>query len=182
MKLIETPLKDAYIIEPKVFEDKRGYFFESFNQNTNSELSLPDYNWVQENESKSTKGVLRGLHFQKGDAAQAKLVRVISGEVFDVAVDLRKDSPSFGQWYGTYLNESNKKQMLIPRGFAHGFLVTSDTAIFSYKCDNYYAPTEDSGIFYNDTELNIEWPIINCDLQLSEKDSMLNSFKKAYTF
>ena len=102
--------------------------------------------------------------------------------MFDVAVDLRKDSPSFGQWYGTYLNESNKKQMLIPRGFAHGFLVTSDTAIFSYKCDNYYAPTEDSGIFYNDTELNIEWPIINCDLQLSEKDSMLNSFKKSLHF
>ncbi len=182
MKIEETPLKDAYIVTPKVFSDDRGYFFECFNEVTTKHSVLNDYKWVQENESKSSEGVLRGLHFQKGDFAQAKLVRVIVGEVFDVAVDLRKDSPTFGKWHAEILSDSNKKQFLIPRGFAHGFVVISESAIFSYKCDNVYSPENDSGIIYNDTVLNIDWPVIKVTFQLSEKDKNLESFNKAYKF
>lgn len=181
MKLIETPLKDAYIIEPKVFNDNRGYFFESFRDLFLAENGL-DYQWIQENESKSTKGVLRGFHFQKGNSAQAKLVRVISGEVFDVAVDLRKDSPSFGQWYAVKLSGDNKRQFLIPRGFAHGFLVTADEAIFSYKCDNYYDPEMDSGLIYNDPEIGVEWPVLGMELNISAKDQVQKSFKDCYKY
>ncbi len=182
MKITETPLKDAYVIEPKIFADERGYFFESYNDEKNAGTVLEQYQWVQENESKSSKGVLRGLHFQKGEYAQSKLVRVILGEVFDVAVDLRKDSPTFGKWYGLILSSQNKKQFLVPRGFAHGFVVVSDTAIFQYKCDNFYAPHHDSGIIYNDTSLNIEWPILDIPFQLSQKDEALGSFEESYKF
>lgn len=182
MKIEKTSLKDAYILTPRVFTDERGYFFECYNEVTYRHSVLANYKWVQENESKSTKGVLRGLHFQKGDYAQAKLVRVIVGEVFDVAVDLRKYSPTFGKWHAEILNDSNKKQFLIPRGFAHGFVVMSESAIFSYKCDNVYSPENDSGIIYNDTVLNIEWPEIKVAFQLSEKDKNLESFNKAYKF
>jgi dTDP-4-dehydrorhamnose 3,5-epimerase len=182
MKIKETPLKNAYILTPKVFRDDRGYFFESFNEETTKHSILNNYKWVQENESKSTKGVLRGLHFQKGEYAQAKLVRVIVGEVFDVAVDLRKESPTYGKWHGEILTENNKKQFLVPRGFAHGFIVISEVAIFSYKCDNFYSPENDSGIIYNDTDLAINWPEIDTPFELSEKDKNLDSFNKAYKF
>jgi len=177
-----TPLIDAYVLAPKVFEDQRGYFFESFNANKWKELGIASYNWVQENESKSSKGVLRGLHFQKGAAAQAKLVRVIKGEVYDVAVDLRRESESFGKWFGVVLSESNKKQFLVPKGFAHGFLVTSDEAIFSYKCDNFYDPEMDSGVIYNDPEIGVEWPYLGIELKISAKDQIQNSFKDSYKF
>ena len=182
MTIRDTPLKDVYIIEPEVFKDDRGYFFESYNQEKTKNTILESYNWVQENESKSTKGVLRGLHFQKGNFSQAKLVRVILGEVFDVAVDLRKDSPSFGKWYGVTLSEENKHQFLIPRGFAHGFLVLSDEAIFSYKCDNFYAPEYDSGIKYDDQTLKIDWPLDTDSYLLSQKDQQLNTFENSYKF
>lgn len=168
MKLTLTPIKDLVVIEPKVFEDQRGYFFEAYNKNVFHELGL-DYDFVQDNQSYSTKGVLRGLHFQK-QYPQAKLVRVLQGEVFDVAVDLRKDSPTYGKWYGVTLNAENKKMFMIPRGFAHGFLVLSDTAVFSYKCDDFYHPNDEGGIMYNDPDIGVEWPKIDTEYILSEKD------------
>ena len=182
MEKMITPLNDLNVLEPKVFKDERGYFFEGFNQQTFDTLGLPKYNWVQENESKSSRGVLRGLHFQMGDSAQAKLIRVIVGEVYDVVVDMRKDSSTFGKWYGTYLSAENKKQMLIPRGFAHGFLVTSEDAIFSYKCDNFYDPAMDSGVMYNDPEIGVEWPDLGMELNISAKDQVQKSFKDSYKF
>lgn len=172
MKLILTPIKDLVVIEPKVFGDERGYFYEAYNKNTFHELGL-DYDFVQDNQSFSRKGVLRGLHFQK-QFPQAKLVRVIEGEVFDVAVDLRKDSPTFGKWYGVTLSGENKKMFMIPRGFAHGFLVLSENAVFSYKCDDFYHPNDEGGIIYNDPDIGIEWPKVDCELTLSEKDKMNN--------
>ena len=168
MKLTLTPIKDLVVIEPKVFEDQRGYFFEAYNKNTFHELGI-DYDFVQDNQSYSTKGVLRGLHFQK-QYPQAKLVRVLQGEVFDVAVDLRKDSPTYGKWYGVTLSAENKKMFMIPRDFAHGFLVLSDTAVFSYKCDDFYHPNDEGGIMYNDPDIGVEWPKIDCEYILSEKD------------
>ena len=182
MIIESTPLSDVYVIKPRVFADTRGYFFESYNKQSVKDTVLESYDWVQENESESTRGVLRGLHFQKGDYAQAKLVRVIKGEVFDVAVDLRKDSATYGQWHGELLTGENKKQFLVPRGFAHGFMVISETAIFSYKCDNYYAPEHDSGIMYNDPQIGIQWPDLDTDIVLSKKDQALNSFEEAYKF
>lgn len=168
MKLTLTPIKDLVVIEPKVFGDERGYFYEAYNKNTFHELGL-DYDFVQDNQSFSRKGVLRGLHFQK-QFPQAKLVRVVEGEVFDVAVDLRKDSPTFGKWYGVTLSGENKKMFMIPRGFAHGFLVLSETAVFSYKCDDFYHPNDEGGIIYNDPDISIEWPEVDCELVLSDKD------------
>lgn len=182
MIITETSLKDAYIIEPKVFEDERGYFFESYNESKFKYTPLEEYTWVQENESQSMKGVLRGLHFQKASYSQAKLVRVVEGEVFDVAVDLRESSATFGQSFGLVLSGKDKKQFLIPRGFAHGFLVLSDRAIFSYKCDNFYSPEHDSGIIYNDAELNINWPEVSVDFIISHKDVQLGTFEDAYKF
>ena len=182
MNIEKTPLNDVIVISPRVFKDDRGYFFESFNANDVAGTELAKYNWIQENESKSTKGVLRGLHFQKGSYAQAKLVRVIIGEVYDVAVDLRTDSSSFGKWHAEFLTGDNKKQFLVPRGFAHGFLVLSDMAIFSYKCDNFYSPQHDSGIIYNDQDLEIKWPDTGAEYQCSDKDKNLDSFSKAYKF
>ena len=176
MKLTLTPIKDLVVIEPKVFGDERGYFYEAYNKNTFHELGL-DYDFVQDNQSFSRKGVLRGLHFQK-QFPQAKLVRVIEGEVFDVAVDLRKDSPTFGKWYGVTLSGENKKMFMIPRGFAHGFLVLSETAVFSYKCDDFYHPNDEGGIMYNDTDIGVEWPKIDTEYILSEKDKKHPGFKE----
>ncbi|NBC58533.1 MAG: dTDP-4-dehydrorhamnose 3,5-epimerase [Bacteroidetes bacterium] len=177
MKVKETALKGCFTIQPNVFEDKRGYFFESFNQEKFEEHIGKKIDFVQDNESKSQKGVLRGLHFQIPPYAQAKLVRVVQGEVLDVAVDLRKDSPTFGKHQSVLLTAKNKTQFFMPRGFAHGFLVLSDTAIFSYKIDNVYAPDHDTGIIWNDKDLNIDWQFEKKKLILSEKDKNLQSFK-----
>ena len=152
----KTEIEGVYIIEPKVFGDNRGYFMETYNEQEFKNNGL-DYNFVQDNQSKSKKGVLRGLHFQKTHP-QAKLVRVLEGEVFDVAVDLRKGSKTYGKWVGVILSEENKKQFMIPRGFAHGFVVLSETAVFAYKCDDFYHPEDEGGIMWNDPDINIEWP------------------------
>ena len=173
MKVKSTPLQDCYIIEPTVFEDDRGYFFEKFNEKTFEELTGQNGHFVQDNISKSSYGVLRGLHLQKGEHAQAKLVSCLEGKVFDVAVDLREDSPSFGQWFGIELTPENKLQLYIPRGFGHGFSVLSETAVFSYKCDNFYHKAAEGGVLWNDPELNIDWQLPMDDVILSEKDKVL---------
>ena len=182
MKIELLPLEGVALLSPQVFQDDRGYFVETFNTLKTADSVLADYEWVQENESLSQQAVLRGLHFQKGDAAQAKLVRVIKGEVFDVMVDLRLSSPTFGKWHGQVLSGENKLQLLVPRGFAHGFMVLSESAIFSYKCDNHYNKAEESGILYNDPELSIDWPTIETPIQLSDKDMQLQSFANSYKF
>ena len=170
----KTEIQDVYLIKPKLFGDTRGYFMESYNKKAFEEVGL-NYTFVQENQSCSTKGVLRGLHFQIKHP-QAKLVRVLSGEVYDVAVDLRHDSPTYGKWIGVLLTEENKKQLLIPRGFAHGFYVVSDKAVFSYLCDDFYHPEDEGGILYNDADLNIDWPNLE-NIKQSEKDRKLPCFK-----
>jgi dTDP-4-dehydrorhamnose 3,5-epimerase len=170
MRVEQTPLKDCYIIHNTVFKDNRGYFFESFNQQKFSQLTGLDIHFVQDNQSSSVKGVLRGLHFQKGDAAQAKLVRVLQGSVLDVAVDLREDSPTYGQHFTIELTDESNTQLFIPRGFAHGFVVLSDTAVFFYKCDNFYDKQAEGGLMYNDPQLNIDWRLPDSELILSEKD------------
>lgn len=163
----ETKIKDVYIIDVKTFGDNRGYFMETYKESDFKEAGL-DYDFVQDNQSSSRKGVLRGLHFQKS-FPQAKLVRVLKGEVFDVAVDLRKDSKTYGKWVGVLLSEENKRQFMIPRGFAHGFVVVSDYAEFAYKCDEIYHPEDEGGIMWNDPEIGIEWPELE-EIILSEKD------------
>ncbi|WP_067146643.1 dTDP-4-dehydrorhamnose 3,5-epimerase [Pseudotamlana agarivorans] len=173
----ETKLKDCFLLEPKVFGDDRGYFLECYNQNTFNELTGLDVQFVQDNESFSSRGVLRGLHFQRAEHAQAKLVRVIQGSVLDIAVDLRKDSETFGEYIAVELNADNKKQLFVPRGFAHGFVVLSETALFSYKCDNFYNKASEGGIIYNDNTLNIDWKIEASDLIISEKDLILPNFE-----
>ena len=178
MNFIETDIKDLWIIEPKVFSDARGYFMESFKKEE-FEKHIGKVDFIQENESKSGYGVLRGLHYQKGELSQAKLVRVIKGEVLDVAVDLRKSSPTFGKHLSIVLSEENKRQFYIPRGFAHGFLVLSDEAIFTYKVDNVYAPQAEASIAYNDKDLNIEWSIEDDQLILSDKDRNGRAFVDA---
>jgi len=170
MRVEQTPLKDCYIIHNTVYKDNRGYFFESFNQQKFAALTGLDVHFVQDNQSSSTKGVLRGLHFQKGDAAQAKLVRVLQGSVLDVAVDLRKDSPTYGQHFAIELTDESNTQLFIPRGFAHGFVVLSDTAVFFYKCDNFYNRAAEGGLMYNDPQLNIDWKLPESELILSDKD------------
>ena len=179
MTVKETKLKGCFILEPKVFQDSRGYFFESFNQNTFNRLIGKNINFIQDNESFSSKGVLRGLHFQKGEDAQAKLVRVVKGTVLDIAVDIRKNSPTFGQNVTLELSEDNKQQLFIPRGFAHGFIVLSDTAIFSYKCDNFYNKESEGGIIYNDASLKIDWKLNEKEFIVSEKDLQLPTLKEA---
>ena len=166
-KFTETGIKNVYIIEPKVFGDNRGYFMETYKESDFAEAGL-NYRFVQDNQSSSRKGVLRGLHFQK-TYPQAKLVRVLFGEVFDVAVDLRKDSETYGQWVGVLLSGENKKQFMIPRGFAHGFVVVSDYAEFAYKCDEFYHPEDEGGLLWNDQDIAVEWPDIG-EIILSEKD------------
>lgn len=167
-KFNKTAISDVYVIEPMVFGDERGYFMETYSETDFREAGL-DYGFVQDNQSSSRRGVLRGLHFQKAHP-QAKLVRVLSGEVFDVAVDLREGSPTYGKWVGELLSADNKKQLMIPRGFAHGFLVLSDMAEFAYKCDDFYHPEDEGGVMYNDKEIGIVWPEVDGELILSEKD------------
>ena len=167
MTFNKTDIDGVYIIEPKVFGDSRGFFMETYNERDFKENGL-DYVFVQDNQSKSHKGVLRGLHFQKTHP-QAKLVRVVEGEVFDVAVDLRKGSKTYGKWVGVLLSEENKKMFMIPRGFAHGFVVLSDTAQFVYKCDDFYHPEDEGGIMYNDPDIAVKWPYVG-EIELSEKD------------
>ena len=176
MNFIKTEIEGVYIIEPKVFGDNRGYFFESYNEKEFKENGL-DYTFVQDNQSKSKKGVLRGLHFQK-TYPQAKLVRVLEGEVFDVAVDLRKDSKTYGKWVGVILSSENKRQFMIPRGFAHGFVVLSESATFTYKCDEFYHPEDEGGLMWNDEDINIEWPYEG-EVLLSEKDKNHPSLKES---
>lgn len=173
MTIEQTPLQGCYIIHDTVFEDSRGYFFESFNAQRFAEQTGIAIQFVQDNQSKSTKGVLRGLHFQKGDFAQAKLVRVLSGSVLDVAVDLRPDSPTFKQHFSIVLSGDNRKQFFLPKGFAHGFIVLSDEAVFFYKCDNFYNKSADAGIKYNDPALNIDWQLPEHEILVSEKDQYL---------
>ncbi len=176
MKFLPTPIKDLIIIEPNVFGDTRGYFLESFNLQQFEE-NVREIKFVQDNESKSSKGVLRGLHFQKPPFDQAKLVRCVQGEVLDVAVDLRKDSATYGKHFSIKLSDENKKQLFVPRGFAHGFVVLSEVAVFAYKVDNTYAPSHDSGILWNDEDLNIDWILPEDQIQLSAKDQVQQNFK-----
>ena len=176
MKVIETGIEGLVIIEPQVFGDERGFFMETFQGKKFAELGLPTH-FVQDNHSRSKKGILRGLHIQTQNT-QGKLVRVISGEVYDVAVDLRKDSPTYGQWRGVTLSGENKKMFWVPEGFAHGFYVTSESADFVYKCTDYYTPEHDMSIAWNDPELNIEWPVIEPP-QLSGKDANARPFSEA---
>lgn len=178
MNVIDTHIRDVKIIEPTLFGDHRGYFCEVFVQQVFDE-KVGKTTFVQDNESKSGYGVLRGLHYQQGAFAQAKLVRVVQGCVLDVAVDLRKDSPTFGRHVAVELNDTNKRQLFIPRGLAHGFVVLSDTAVFQYKCDNYYAPEAEAGIAWNDPDLSIDWQVPIHDIRLSEKDKHHPLLKEA---
>lgn len=172
MKFVKTNISDVVIIQPAVFGDDRGYFLESFNKKAFEE-NIGSVNFVQDNESKSSKGVLRGLHFQKPPFTQAKLVRCIEGEVLDVAVDIRKGSSTYGKHVAVKLTGENKKQLFVPRGFAHGFAVLSETAVFAYKVDNNYAPEYDGGIIWNDTDLQIDWNLSENEVKLSDKDVKL---------
>ena len=172
MKIKNTPLQDCYIIEPIIFEDERGYFFEKYNEKKFGDLTGLNGHFVQDNISRSTYGVLRGLHLQKGEHAQAKLVSCLEGAVWDVAVDLRQNSPTFGKWFGVELSAENKLQFYVPRGFGHGFSVISETAVFAYKCDNYYNKESEGGVIYSDEELNIDWKLPQADIVLSDKDKI----------
>jgi dTDP-4-dehydrorhamnose 3,5-epimerase len=182
MKIQLTPLEGCVVIEPKVFGDERGFFFESFNQQKFNELTGSNTVFVQDNQSYSTKGVLRGLHLQKGSSAQAKLVRVVKGEVLDVAVDLRKNSRTYGQHFGVRLSEQNNLQLFVPRGFGHGFVVLSDGAIFQYKCDNYYDKPAEGGVHYADPDLAIDWILPHDQLIVSAKDIELPNLANADDF
>lgn len=179
MNFIPTKLAGCFIIEPKVILDERGYFMESFNEKTFQNGVEQKVHFVQDNQSFSSKGVLRGLHYQTGEHAQAKLVRVLEGEVLDVAVDIRPNSPTFGQYEAIVLSVENKKQFFVPRGFAHGFLVLSDTATFFYKCDNFYNKESEGGIIFNDSTINIDWKFPLNDLIISEKDKVQPSIENA---
>lgn len=176
MQIIEKVLTDAIVLKPRVIKDSRGYFFESFNERVFESLAGIKVNFIQDNQSYSSKGTLRGLHFQTGDAAQAKLVRVVKGSAYDVAVDLRPKSPTFKQWYSIILSEENHLQFFIPKGFAHGFIALEDNTIFQYKVDNYYSKLKDGGIIWNDDELSIHWPKLK--IELSEKDNNLPNLNK----
>lgn len=179
MNFIPTKLKGCYILEPKVIFDERGYFMESFNEKRFQEGINQEIHFVQDNQSFSTKGVLRGLHYQTGEHAQAKLVRVLSGEVLDIAVDVRPGSETFGEHVSVLLSAENQKQFFVPRGFAHGFLVLSETATFFYKCDNFYNKESEGGIIYNDPKLNIDWQFQERELIISEKDQILPTIDNA---
>ncbi len=178
MEIISTPLSGCLIVQPRIFNDSRGYFFESFNEQKFNELSGMQVHFVQDNQSFSSYGVLRGLHFQKGAHAQAKLVRVTAGEVLDVALDLRKDSPTFGKYHSLVLSAQNKLQLFIPRGYAHGFVVLSPQAEFFYKCDNYYNKESEGGILYNDPDLHIDWQVPPDAIQVSDKDKENPTFSQ----
>ncbi|MBA4139741.1 MAG: dTDP-4-dehydrorhamnose 3,5-epimerase [Segetibacter sp.] len=170
MKVEETKLKGCLLIHDTVYKDDRGYFFESFNLKRFNNLTGANVNFVQDNQSRSVRGVLRGIHFQQGEFAQAKLVRVLRGEVLDVAVDLRKSSATFGQYFSVVLTEASHTQLFVPRGFAHGFIVISNEADFFYKCDNYYNKESEGGIIYNDPDINIDWKLPDEELLISTKD------------
>ena len=176
MRIEQTPLQDCFIIHEKVHGDARGYFIETYNQRDFKAATGLNIEFVQDNQSRSSKGVLRGLHMQRGAAAQAKLVRVLEGAVLDIAVDLRKGSPSFGQHFTIELTADNHKQFFVPAGFAHGFVVLSETATFFYKVDKFYEPGNEVGIIYNDKDLNIDWRLTDAEIILSEKDKTLGSF------
>ena len=178
MNVTPLAIADVFLIEPKVFADPRGFFFESFNQQRFASNMGLNVSFVQDNQSKSTRGVLRGIHFQQGEYAQAKLVRVLEGSVLDIAVDLRKDSPTFGQWESVVLTGDNHVQFFVPRGFGHGFVVLSEVAVFFYKCDNFYNKASEGGIIYNDPDLNIDWKINTNEVLLSDKDKTLPTFNE----
>lgn len=178
MNIIKTPLNGLLIIEPTLFRDQRGYFYESYNQSALQKQGI-DIQFVQDNQSRSVFGVIRGLHFQKEPKAQTKLVRVLSGVIFDVALDIRNGSPTFGRWFGLELSGDNNKQLLIPKGFAHGFSVLSETAVVLYKCDEFYASDHDAGIVYSDPELGIDWKIPLGKEIVSGKDAKLPLLKNA---
>lgn len=180
MNVIKTDIEDVLIFEPRVFSDDRGFFFESFSQKIFEKAVGRKVDFVQDNHSKSTKGVMRGLHYQLPPYAQAKLVRCVVGEVFDVAVDIRKESKTYGKWVGAYLSAENKRQLWIPEGFAHGFMVLSDNAEFVYKTTNYYAPECDRGIIWNDEDINIHWPLMI--QSISEKDAQAPKLQDADRF
>ena len=182
MKFIPQSIADVILIEPTIHGDDRGYFVETFRQNFLEEVVGYKINFVQDNESKSARGVLRGLHYQLPPHTQAKLVRVIEGNVLDIAVDIRKSSPTFGQHVSVELTAQNKHQLFVPHGFAHGFIVLSDSATFAYKVDNYYAPEHDRGIAFGDDQLKIDWQLSAEELQLSDKDKTLPSLAKAKDF
>lgn len=175
MQVHKTPIEGLFVFEPTIFKDQRGYFYESYNKSKLAEFGINTI-FVQDNESKSTQSTIRGLHYQKSPYAQTKLVRVLEGIVYDVAVDLRKNSPTFGHWYGVELSAENKKQFYIPQGFAHGFSVLSETAVFAYKCDNFYNKESEGGIRFNDPTLNIDWKIEKDKVVVSEKDTILPLF------
>lgn len=179
MNFIETKLKGCFLLEPKIILDERGYFMESFNENTFQKGIGQPVHFVQDNQSYSTRGVLRGLHYQTGEHAQAKLVRVLQGEVLDVAVDIRPESDTYGQHVAVLLSAENQKQLFIPRGFAHGFVVLSETATFFYKCDNFYNKESEGGIIFNDPSLQIDWQLSESELLISEKDNILPVLKEA---
>ena len=175
MQVTDTPIEGLKIIEPTIWKDDRGYFYESYNANV-WQVHMPTVNFIQDNQSKSSRGVLRGLHYQVGAAAQAKLVRVIHGEVLDVAVDIRKESPTYGKWFSVRLSAENHRQLFVPRGFAHGYLTISQTAIFVYKCDNFYSKSDERGIRYDDPTLDINWDYNLENVLVSEKDLLLPYF------
>lgn len=181
MEVIKTDIEEVVIIEPRVFGDDRGYFFESFSQKRFEEEVCQTI-FIQDNESKSSYGVLRGLHFQKPPYCQSKLVRVVKGKVLDVAVDMRKGSPTFGKHVAVELSEENKRQFFVPRGFAHGFVVLSEEAIFQYKCDNYYSPESEGSVAWNDPTINVDWQINPVDVKLSAKDEVAPKLEEAWTF
>ncbi|WP_347172992.1 dTDP-4-dehydrorhamnose 3,5-epimerase [Polaribacter uvawellassae] len=178
MQVTETNLKDCFIIEPTIFGDERGYFFETFNKQKFNELTGKEIEFVQDNEAFSNRGVLRGLHFQKGAFAQAKLVRVVKGKVLDVVVDIRPSSKTYGEVFSCVLSEDNKKQLFVPRGFAHGYSVLEDNTVFVYKCDNFYQPKSEGGIIFNDETLNIDWMLLEHEISVSEKDKVLKKFNE----
>lgn len=175
MPFLTTPIADLIVFEPAVFHDDRGYFFESYNQKVWADAGV-HIDFVQDNQARSTRGVLRGLHYQTGEMAQAKLVRVVEGEVLDVAVDLREHSPTLGQWYSVRLSAENKRQLLVPRGFAHGYVVLSETAEFAYKCDNFYSKAHEGGLRFDDPILGIDWQFDLDKVLVSEKDLALPGF------
>jgi dTDP-4-dehydrorhamnose 3,5-epimerase len=179
MTLTPTPLKDCFILEPSIFEDERGIFIETFNKENYNKITGLNTTFLQDNQSMSKRGVLRGLHYQKGEFAQAKLVRVVQGKVKDIVVDIRKKSPTFGQHFSIILDDVNHKQLFVPRGFAHGFITLSETSIFAYKCDNLYNKESEGGIIYNDATLNLDWHLPQEQFIVSGKDLELPVFEKA---
>tara|TARA_R100000353_G_scaffold18871_1_gene17399 strand:- start:66213 stop:66758 length:546 start_codon:yes stop_codon:yes gene_type:complete len=179
LEIQKTPLKDCFIIKPNVFKDERGLFYETYNEKAFKKNTGLDVDFVQDNQSASTKGVLRGLHFQRGEMAQAKLVRVVKGKVLDIVVDIRKESKTFGQSFSIVLDDVNHLQLFVPRGFAHGFITLSENSVFAYKCDNFYNKASEGGIIYNDATLALDWHLPEEEFIISEKDRELPTFEEA---